>query len=196
MDSTRIEKAFEAIDQYNSQDPQTETINGESVARELLYGRRMTERLTKYAPDASEHLQVAARAQHIGRWEIPRSDYAMDRKGYLQWRSSEKFHHARVIEPILREIGYDQDTIERVKFLLLKKELTTNPETQVLEDVVCLVFIEYYLEEFASRHNDEKLIDILRKTIKKMSPRCVSEAGNLTLSPRIQGLLMKAVEES
>ncbi len=196
MNRNRLEQAFDAIDRYNARDPHTETTDGKQMPKELLYGHRMTDRLMLYAPDASEHLQLAARAQHIGRWEIPRSDYTMDRKGYLQWRSSEKFHHARVVEPILRDAGYEQETIDRVKFLLLKKELATNSETQLLEDVVCLVFIEHYLEEFASRHDDEKVVDILRKTIRKMSPRCITETANLKTSPRIQALLLKAVEES
>jgi hypothetical protein len=117
----------------------------------------------------------------------------MDRKGYLQWRSAEKMHHVAIAEPMLRKIGYGEDLIEKVKFLLLKKELATNADTQLLEDVVCLIFIQYYLEEFASLHDDDKVVEILRKTIKKISPRCLKEASKLKVSERIQGLLLKAV---
>lgn len=193
MVSEKLEKAYQSIDAYNFADPHKETVNGVTTPKEVLYGQRMTARLNQYAPEAPEHLRLAARAQHIGRWEIPRDSYAMDRKGYLQWRSAEKFHHARVIEPILTEAGYEQETIEKVKFLLLKKELGSNAETQMLEDVVCLVFIEHYLEEFASHHDDDKVVEILRKTLKKMSARCIKETANLKVSERIQGLLLKAV---
>lgn len=191
--SDKLHKAFFAFDEYNSKDPNTEKINGHPEPKELVYGQRMTARLNDYAPGSPEYLQLAARCQHIGRWEIPRSSYPMDRKGYLQWRSAEKFHHVKIAEPILRNCGYDAGTIEKVKSLLLKKELATNEDTQLLEDVVCLVFIEHYLEEFASRHDDEKVIGILRKTIKKITPRCLEEASKLKVSQRIQELLLKAV---
>jgi len=194
MANGNLEKAYSLIDAYNARDPHTETHNGTAIPKELLYGQRMTDRMNQYAPDAPEHLLLAARAQHIGRWEIPRNSYPMDRKGYLQWRSAEKFHHAEVIEPVLHEAGYDDDTIERVKFLLLKKELNSNPETQTLEDVVCLVFIEHYLEDFAAQHEDEKVVDILRKTLKKMSPRSIQEASTINVSERIQRLLQSAVD--
>jgi hypothetical protein len=193
MATDKLNQAFAAIDAYNSRDPHSETVNGTDVPKEKLYGQRMTEWLNRYSPGAPEYLQLAARAQHIGRFEIPRSDYPMDRKGYLQWRSAEKFHHCKVIEPILSEIGYDHETIEKVKFLLLKKELATNADTQLLEDVVCLVFIQYYLADFASQHEDEKVVDILRKTIKKISPRCLEEASKLKVSERIEKLLLQAV---
>jgi hypothetical protein len=191
--SELLQKAFAAIDDYNSRDPHSESVNGVSKPKELVYGQRMTEWLDRYSPGAPEYLQLAARAQHIGRWEIPRSDYPMDRKGYLQWRSAEKFHHCKVIEPILKSVGYDQETIEKVKFLLLKKELTTNADTQLLEDVVCLVFIQYYLADFAAPHDDDKVVDILRKTIKKISARCLETASKLKLSEKMEKLLLQAV---
>lgn len=189
----KLQRAFDAFDAYNARDPHMETSDGTSKPKELLYGQRMTQKLDEYNPDAPEYLQLAARCQHIGRWEIPRSSYPMDRKGYLQWRSAEKLHHVQIAEAILREIGYDSGVIEKVKFLLLKKELATNTDTQLLEDVVCLVFMQHYLEEFASQHDNEKVVDILRKTIKKISPRCLEEAGKLNISERMQGLLLQAV---
>jgi hypothetical protein len=191
--SDKLQQAFEAFDAYNSKDPHTETADGKIVPKELLYARRMSSKLSEYSPAAPEHIQLAARCQHIGRWEIPRNSFPMDRKGYLQWRSAEKLHHVQVAEPILQKVGYDQSTIEKVKSLLLKKELTTNDDTKLLEDVVCLVFIEHYLEEFAARHDDDKVVDILRKTIKKITPRCLEVASKLKVSERIQGLLLKAV---
>jgi hypothetical protein len=191
--STKLQEAFKAFDAYNSRDPHTEAVANGTFPKELLYGQRMTARLNLYEPDAPEYLQLAARCQHIGRWEIPRDTYPMDKKGYLQWRSAEKFHHVKIAEPILKNCGYDDETIEKVKFLLLKKELATNEDTQLLEDVVCLVFIEHYLSDFASQHDDDKVVDILRKTIKKISARCLEEASKLKASDKIQGLLLKAV---
>jgi len=191
--SDRFEKAIVTFDAYNTNDPNKVEISGVVFSKELLYAQRMTVRLAGFAPDAEEYVKLAVRCQHIGRWEIPRSNYPMDKKGYLQWRNEEKSHHARITEDILTTCGYDQETINRVKFLLLKKELYTHPQTQLLEDVVCLVFIEYYLEEFAAKHEDEKVVDILRKTIKKMTPKGVQSAGQIALSRKMKALINKAV---
>ncbi len=188
-DPDRFKKAFEAFDAYHKTDPNTDTYDGKKYPKELLYAKRMTERLEKFAPDAEEVVQLAARCQHIGRWEIPRTKYPMDKKGYLQWRNEEKIHHAKIADAILSQLGYDQELIAQVKFLLLKKELFTNPQTQLLEDVICLVFIEHYLEEFASKHADEKVIDILKKTSKKMSIQAQQSVGNLVLTAKIRALL-------
>lgn len=191
--SEKLSQAFAAFDTYNANDPTREVFDGTPYPKELLYAQRMTARLNDFQPDASDAVQLAARSQHIGRWEIPRTTYAMDKKGYLQWRNAEKSHHAKIADEILTRLGFDAATIEQVQFLLLKKELRTNVDTQLLEDVICLVFIEYYLEEFASRHEDEKVVDILFKTMKKMSPRGLQEAGKIPVSVRIQALIMLAV---
>jgi hypothetical protein len=193
MQDDKLARAFEAFDAYNSQDPNLEVDGGQSFPKEVLYANRMTRRLAAFAPDAPEYVQLAARCQHIGRWEIPRSSYPMDRKGYLTWRNELKRHHASIAERILKSCGYDESTIELVRFLLLKKQLHTNPDTQLLEDVVCLVFLEHYLEDFASRHEEEKVVDILRKTLKKMSPRAIREAQEVVKSDSIRILLEKAV---
>ena len=169
IDLARFEKAIAAFDAYHRKDPNTEKYDGQLYPKELLYARRMTEKLAQFKPDADEVVKLAARSQHIGRWEIPRTDYPMDKKGYLQWRSAEKIRHAKIAETILNECGYPGQIIEEVKNLLLKKELKTNPKTQLIEDVVCLVFIEHYLDEFAAKHEAEKVRDILRKTVTKMS---------------------------
>jgi hypothetical protein len=194
--NTRFAKAIEALDSYNMKDPNKELVDGKSYPKELLYAMRMSETLKHYAPDADDITKLAARCQHIGRWEIPRGKYPEGKKGYLQWRSEEKMHHARIAESLLDTCGYDTDTIEKVKFLLLKKELFTNPQTQLLEDVVCLVFIEHYLDEFAAKHEDDKVIDILRKTMKKMTPRAIQAVGNIKLSERMKGLISKAASAS
>lgn len=192
-DNERLEKAFTTFDAYNANDPNQETFEGKTYPKELLYAVRMTARLDQFAPDAGEHLKLAARSQHIGRWEISRNAYPMDKKGYLQWRNAEKFHHARIAEQVLSSCRYDQSIIDKVKSLLLKKELQTNADTQLLEDVICLVFIEFYLEEFAAKHDDDKVVDILKKTLKKMSPRAIEEAGKIPVPKKIGTLIHKAV---
>jgi hypothetical protein len=188
----RFAKAIEAFDAYNMKDPNQEMADGASYPKELLYALRMSETLKHYMPDADEITRLAARCQHIGRWEIPREKYPEGKKGYLQWRNEEKIHHAKIAEAILSKCGYDGEVIEKVKFLLLKKELFTNPETQLIEDVVCLVFIEHYLDEFAVKHDDEKVVDILKKTMKKMTPRAIQKVGNIKLSEKMKGLIAKA----
>lgn len=194
LDNDRFEKAITTFDAYNLNDPHQEMVDGKLVSKEVLYAQRMSQRLHDFYPAAPEYLRLAAHCQHIGRWEIPRESYAMDKKGYLQWRNVLKTHHAKLAEQILVSCRYDQSTIDKVKFLLVKKELYSNPDTQVLEDVICLVFIEYYLEDFAEKHEPQKVVDILQKTLKKMSPRAIEEAGKISLSERIKLLLRQALK--
>ena len=191
--SDRFTRAIAAFDAYHERDPQREMADGTMYPRELLYAQRMTERLELFAPDADEAVKLAARCQHIGRWEIPREKYPMDRKGYLLWRNEEKIRHAQIAEKILSDCGYGVDTIEQVKTLLLKKELYTNPATQLLEDVVCLVFIEFYLDDFASRHDDDKIVEILRKTLKKMTATGKLAIADLKVSEKIRSLTARAI---
>ncbi len=188
----KFEQAIAAFDRYNEGDPNHEEFEGKKFPKEILYAQRMTERLTHFEPSASEAVKLAARCQHIGRWEILRSSYPMDKKGYLQWRNAERIHHAKIAEQILIECGYEAETIERVKTLVLKKELATNAQTQLLEDVVCLVFIEHYLDEFADKHETGKVIDIIQKTIKKMTPKAIAAVDHLQVSDKTKSLLKLA----
>ena len=190
----QFEKAITTFDAYNLNDPHQEEVEGILVSKEGLYAQRMSARLDDFYPSAPEYLKLAAHCQHIGRWEIPRESYPMDKKGYLQWRNVLKTHHAKLAGQILISCRYDEATIEKVKFLLLKKELFTNPDTKVLEDVICLVFIEHYLEEFAEKHEPPKVIDILQKTLKKMSPRAIEEAAKIPVSERIKVLIHQALQ--
>jgi hypothetical protein len=189
---TPFDRAMSMFDDYNRQDPNTESVNGRHIPKELVYAERMSKCLHSIEPDAAEEIRLAARCQHIGRWQIPRSTFPADRKGYLMWRNKLKDHHAEIASRILAECGYGQAVIDKVRFLLLKKELHHNADTQLLEDVVCLVFIEFYLAEFAAKHDDKKVIDILKKTMKKMSPRAIALAGQLPLDPKTKSLLASA----
>src|SRR5688572_29352279 len=194
ISSDRFEKAITTFDAYNLNDPHQEEFEGKMVSKELLYAQRMSHRLDKFYPAAPEYLKLAAHCQHIGRWEIPRESYPQDKKGYLQWRSVLKIHHAKLAEQILISCRYEQEVIDKVKALLIKKELFSNPDTQMLEDVICLVFIEHYLEDFAEKHEPKKVVDILGKTLKKMSPRAIEEAAKIPVSEKIKLLIHQAVQ--
>lgn len=185
--------AFQQFDEANKQDPNTEVFEGTTYPKEVLYGIRMTERLNAFDPNASEALRLTARCQHICRWEIPRESYEMNREGYLRWRQELKKFHATKAASILEDIGYDKETIDNVKFLLQKKQLKKNEETQTLEDVICLVFLEFYFEPFAHKHPEDKTIDILQKTWRKMSTRGQEAALKLPLSKFSLDLITKAL---
>jgi hypothetical protein len=168
--STRFEAALERFDKENAQDPNTEHVNGEAIPRELAHARRLHEWVLKLSPDASEELQLAARCQHIRRWSIPRDSYEMSRTGYLKWRAGLKEFHAEHSGKILRELGFPEDTISKVQALNRKEGFPANPETCVMEDALCLVFLQFQFAELATRTPEEKMISVLRKTWKKMSP--------------------------
>lgn len=191
----KLLEAFSLFDEANAKDPNTESYNGQSYPKEVLYGIRMTAKLTDFLPVASESLQLAARCQHIKRWEIARDSYPMDRVGYLKWRQDLKKFHASEASKILQSIGYDNTTISEVFSLLQKKRLKKNPDTQALEDVICLVFLEFYFEPFAAKHSDEKTIDIIQKTWKKMSKKGHEAALKLPLSQDSLVLVQSALKD-
>lgn len=189
----KLAKAFHLFDIANGNDPNTETFNGKSYPKEVLYALRMTETLNVFAPNATEALKLTARCQHICRWEIPRNRYEMNRVGYLKWRQELKKFHASKAKAILKEVGYDQETIGQVEFLLLKKQLKKNEETQILEDVICLVFLKHYFEPFAKKHDEMKVIDILQKTWRKMSEKGRQAALQIPFSDKALAMVTKAV---
>lgn len=193
MPTTKLDQVFSFIDKLNAQDPNTENVNEEHVAKELIYGQRMSATLSKFEKNPSEALEIAARAQHICRWEIPRNQYPMDRVGYLKWREELKKFHAAKTSEIMSEVGYDQEMIDRVSFLIQKKKLKKDEGTQILEDVICLVFLEFYYTDFFEKHSDEKVIDILQKTWRKMSERGQEAALQLSYTEKGLELIQKAI---
>ena len=190
----RFENALRFIDEANSEDPNIESFEGEDYPKELLYSMRMTRWLETIEPQASEALRLAVRSQHIRRWEIPRSEYPLDRKGYHQWRTRLYDYHGEKAAEILEKVGYDEETIDRVRKLLKKQGLKSNPETRTLEDVACLVFLESYFWDFSRLHDEEKIIGILRKTWVKMSPRGQEAARMLSLNAGAEALLNRALK--
>ncbi len=190
-----LARAIERFDEVNARDPRTTPVGEREEPTELVYARRMTVTLDRFAPGASDELRLAIRAQHISRWSIPRSEFPPGRSGYKAWRTRLMDHHAELAAGILRDVGYGEPTVERVGQLLRKRGLKRDPEVQTLEDVVCLVFLEYYFEEFAAQHEDDKLVEILRKTWAKMSERGRTEARGLELGARGKKLLARALGE-
>lgn len=199
MTSSLYPAAIAAFDKANGEDPNTEPCLDTTFPKELLYSLRMGEMQERYAPEASEAVKLAVRAQHIQRWKIPRKDFPMDRQGYLQWRTKLYKFHAQTAGDLMRAVGYDDEMIERVMTIVSKKGLKVNPETQMMEDVVDLVFIEHYMAGFAAQHpeySEEKWIQIINKTWQKMSPRAHEFAlsGKIKLPEALVPLILKAVQ--
>jgi hypothetical protein len=192
-DPNRFAAAIARFDQDNAADPNVERVDGISQPRELFFARKLSEWVLKLCPGASEELQLAARCQHLRRWEIPRSSYPMTRPGYLQWRTALKAFHAAKSGEILRQAGYPDDVILRVQNLNLKKNFPADPESRVLEDALCLVFLQYQLADLARKTADDKVINALRKSWAKMTPAARAEASKLTYGGHEKALLEHAL---
>ncbi len=192
--SNPYEKSIAAFDAANALDPNKELDeNGQAQPKELLYAQRMTVELNQFLPEASEHLKLAARAQHIERWKSPRSSYPEGRTGYKKWRAELGLFHAQRAGQLMAEAGYAEDDVKRVQYLLQKRQLKRDNETQALEDVICLVFLRHYLEGFAKKHEEAKLIDIIQKTWNKMSENGHDAALKVPYSNKIAKILQKSL---
>lgn len=195
MKDEEVQEIFAAIDRANSADPNREPHGGEDVPKELLYGQRMSQWMSQLRPDAPVALRIAARAQHICRWEIPRDSFPLDRKGYLMWRKKLYGYHGEKAAAILREAGCAEDLIARVRFLLEKRQLNTDPDTQSLEDAACLVFLQYHFHAFAAEKDEEKMKPIIQKTWLKMSEAARAHALKLAFAPGDGELIERALGE-
>jgi len=189
----RFEAAIRRFDELNSADPNQEQCEGTSFPRELIYARWLSDWVLRLRPDAAEELRLAARCQHLCRWMIPRDSYLMTRPGYLRWREDLKKFHAEKAGGVLRELGYPETTIQRVQLLNLKKGFPADPESRVLEDALCLVFLERQLAELAAKTQDEKVINALQKSWNKMTPQARDIAQTLQFEPRVKQLLEAAL---
>jgi hypothetical protein len=187
MTSTAYEAACAAVDRANGEDPRGD---------ELLYGQRMVDWTRKLAPEASEELLLAARAQHVRRWTVPRSTYPDGRSGYLKWREGLKKFHADTLSAIMAEAGYGPDAIAKARSLLIRKNLASDAEGQTLEDAACLVFLQFEFAQFAARTEPDKMVEILRKSWGKMSTAAREEALGLRLGPAERGLVQRALEKT
>jgi hypothetical protein len=191
----RLAAVTAGIDAANAHDPSRVEVDARLEPAALVYGRRMSKTLARMAPDASEHVSIAARGQHIERWTSPRNSYPAGRIGYLSWRNDLKRFHARRVGEIMVAAGYATNDVERVRALICKERLKSDPEAQLLEDVVCVVFLEHYLADFTTKTDQEKIPGILAKTWNKMSPRGHEHALKLALPAPVTALLKSGLSQ-
>ena len=200
MSKTAYEQAVNLIDSANSEDPNIEQFQGKDWPKELLYGQRMTEMLERYNSDADQVVKLAIRGQHIQRWQSPRNAYPMGQQGYHKWRSELYTFHANKVANLMAQTGFNTQDIERAKNAVAKVGIKSNPDAQLLEDVVGLVFIEHYMLNFAAKHpeyTEQKWIGIIRKTWDKMSGNAHAFVldGKITLPKALTPLILKAVQD-
>lgn len=183
VQDSRFQLAVARFQEAHCEDPVTVETEDEQVPWSVHYHRRLVTWVRRLQPEASEALLLAAHCQHLRRWTIPRDRYPLGAAGYKRWRKTLAQYHAQEAGRILGEAGYDEVTIGRVQALLRKLRLKLDSESQLLEDAVCLVFLENEFEAFSRMHDDAKLADILRKTWRKMSPQgreaALAVAGSL-----------------
>jgi Domain of unknown function (DUF4202) len=194
VDDDRFGRAITAIDSANAADPHQIVIGATRQPKELAHAQLVTEWIGRMDPDASEALLLAARAHHLRRWTIPRATFPEGRAGYLRWRRTLHEQHATEVAEILESVGYDAATIARVQELVRKRGLGSDPDVQVLEDALCLVFIETQLHDLAGRVEQAKLAGIVAKTTAKMSPRAIELALGLDIAPEDREFLAQILE--
>lgn len=197
----RFRRAVEAIDAANADDPNTIEVRGEPRPKELAHAELMSDWVRRLRPDAGEALLLAARAHHVRRWTVPRTAYPEGRAGYLKWRRDLHGVHAEVAGRILEECGYDPATVARVQDLVAKRGqpargVADDADTRAMEDALCLVFIDTQFRALADQLDDDKMVDVVRKTLRKMSPQGVAAALDLPLDARDRALIERAASEA
>lgn len=192
-DVVRFRDAIGRFDQLNAADPNREIVDGEPRPRELLNAQRLSQWVMTLSPSASEELRLASRCQHLCRWMIPRHSYEMTRAGYHQWRNELKRFHAEKSAEVLGNVGYPEETVTRVRDLNLKKNFPADPDSRVLEDALCLVFLQFQFADLARKTDGEKVVNALQKSWKKMTPAAHEHALRLDYAPRERELIERAL---
>lgn len=195
---SRFDQAIAAIDAANADDPNTVVVDGVEQPKELAHAALMTHWVQRLDPAASEPQLLAARAHHLRRWTVPRVTQPEGRAGYLRWRTALRKQHASDVATLLEGLGYDDETIDRVRSIVNKEGLTSgagavDPAIQTHEDALCLVFLETQLAETADRLGDDKIVEVIRKTAAKMSAMAVALAAELPLPAESRRLLERAL---
>ncbi len=197
MTQENLNKTLAAIDDINRQDPNLIAVNNSQQPKELVYGQQMTDCLNQYWPNANELLQIAVRAQHIKRWQLKRTEFPEGKAGYYKWRIAQGKFHAELTASIMLAQGYSDDDAQKCASIIRKENLKTNPDSQTLEDVACLVFLMHYFDEFAGKYtqndNEAKIIRIVQLTWKKMSDMAHEIALSLTLPKHLAAIVAKAL---
>lgn len=178
----RLQQTLRLFDQYNGADPNLFTWEGQTCPQELFLAEKLHDWVLKLAPDASEPLLLASKCQHIGRWEIARNSYPEGRIGYLSWRKALMRHHAGIAEDIIKGAGYPDSVADRVTAILMKQGIKQDADVQVMENALCLVFLQYQYEAFHPAHGD-KIVEILRKSLLKMDSAGHERALSLPYTP-------------
>lgn len=190
----KLANAFQKFDEYNKTDNHFFEWEGRQYPQEYFLAIQLYEWVLKLAPDASKALLLASRCQHIGRWEIPRESYPDGRVGYLTWRKDLGLFHALKAKEILLDIGFDSDEIAKVERIVLKQRIKTDPEVQTMENALCLVFLQFQYEEFHAKHDAEKVINILKKSLLKMDAHGHQFALSLTYSEKGLAYIQEALK--
>ncbi|TDH27357.1 DUF4202 domain-containing protein [Segetibacter sp. 3557_3] len=190
---TRFETAINLFDTYNRQDPHQLSWEGNTYPAEYFYALKLYEWVTSLEPSAGESLLLASRSQHIGRWKTPRSVYPDGKAGYLNWRKDLARFHASTAGELMQQAGYQKPEIEPVKHIILKEDLRYDREVQVMENALCLVFLQYQFADFLQKHEDDKIVHILKRTWKKMTTPGHEAAALLQFDERGQRLLHMAL---
>lgn len=193
LSSAHFAEAIIAIDTANAADPTSVVVRGSTHPLALVHGQLAAEWVARLHPEADETWLLAARAHHLRRWEVPRSDYAAGRAGYLKWKRDQRVRHAADVGSLLAEVQYEADEIERVQALVRRDHLATDAGSQAVEDAACLVFIETQLADVATKLDHDHLIDVIRKTAKKMSPEALAAVSTIPLGESEQSLLAAAL---
>ncbi|WP_295799095.1 DUF4202 domain-containing protein [Mucilaginibacter sp.] len=191
----KLDVAFQLFDAYNMQDPRNFEWDGTNYPQEYFFAIKLHDWILKLDPAASEELLLASRSQHIGRWEIPRESYPEGREPYLKWRKDLAQHHATITGNLMKQAGYDTDSIERVSQIILKKRIKVDADVQTMENALCLVFLQYQYEDFRKKYGNEpdKMINILRKSLLKMDSHGHSFALGLNFTPQGLDLIKQAM---
>jgi hypothetical protein len=195
-ESELIPKAVERFDALNARDPNQIVVAGAARPRELVQAERLETWVLRLEPNASVALRLAARCQHLCRWELPRADYGEGRVAYLKWRKDLAHHHADLAASVLTELGFSTETVAAVRRINLKQGLKVDADTQTMEDALCLAFLEHEFAEFAPKYEDAKVISIVQKTWRKMSPRAHELALGLPFAPETLALVSRALSEA
>jgi hypothetical protein len=191
---TKLTQAFELFDTYNQQDPTSFIWEGTSYPQEYFMALKLHEWVEKLMPEASEPLLLASRSQHIGRWTVARNSYPEGKVGYLTWRKDLGKFHAKTAGELMAQVDYDAETIERTQQIILKQRIKQDAEVQTIENALCLVFLEYQYEAFHPKHEADKVIDILKKSLLKMDAHGHSFALKLSFSEKGLSYVQEALK--
>ncbi len=190
MSDDRLQRVLAAIDEANAEDPRR---TAEGVGLAQLQGQLASAWAARLVPTPSEELVIAVRAHHLRRWELARTDYPQGRAGYLRWRRANKKHQAAAAGELMWAEGFGDESIRRVGELIERRGLGEDAETQTLEDAACLVFLETQFDTTIDQLDSDHMVNVVAKTVQKMSPEAVDLAGELAYSATAGEILAAGV---